>query len=187
MGSPIVGVGLINAIIFGVYGNTLRALNNLRRNFEQEDEDYEFNPSYSDIFIAGALSGFVNCAIATPIELVKTRLQVQSDELKNLEKFYKENPTAKKIPIYKGPWDCFRRIYSSEGIRGIYKGNLATIYREVPSYGVYFVTYEYLRSAWGLSPLALFVAGGMGGVMAWVVRFDVQTLFFALIIFKLIL
>ena len=36
MSSPIVGVGLINAVIFGVYGNTLRALHRWRLRRENE-------------------------------------------------------------------------------------------------------------------------------------------------------
>jgi len=57
--------------------------------------------------------------VATPVELVKTRLQVQID--------------SKSNSYYKGIFDCLRKTYNSKGIRGIYKGNLITNLREIPA------------------------------------------------------
>ncbi len=41
--------------------------------------------------------------------------------------------------------DCVRKIYKENGIRGVYKGFLITMYRELPASGVYFSTYEYVK------------------------------------------
>ena len=57
--------------------------------------------------------------VATPVELVKTRLQVQKD--------------SKSNSYYKGIFDCLRKTYNYDGIRGIYKGNLITNLREIPA------------------------------------------------------
>jgi solute carrier family 25 carnitine/acylcarnitine transporter 20/29 len=46
--------------------------------------------------------------------------------------------------VYRGPLDAFRKIYASHGIRGIYKGQVATLYREAVGYSIYFWTYEKL-------------------------------------------
>ena len=49
-----------------------------------------------------------------------------------------------KARLYAGPWDAVKKIYSSNGIAGIYKGQVATLIREASGYGVYFWTYEKL-------------------------------------------
>lgn len=45
-------------------------------------------------------------------------------------------------PIYAGPLDAIKKIYSAHGIAGIYKGQAVTLLREATGYGVYFMTYE---------------------------------------------
>jgi solute carrier family 25 (mitochondrial carnitine/acylcarnitine transporter), member 20/29 len=47
-------------------------------------------------------------------------------------------------PTYKGPWDAIKKIHSAHGIAGLYKGQVATLWREASGYGVYFLTYEKL-------------------------------------------
>jgi len=49
-----------------------------------------------------------------------------------------------KVRLYAGPWDAVKKIYASNGIAGIYKGQVATLCREASGYGVYFWTYEKL-------------------------------------------
>lgn len=46
--------------------------------------------------------------------------------------------------IYSGPLDAVKKIWATNGIRGIYKGQVATLWREASGYGVYFWTYEEL-------------------------------------------
>jgi solute carrier family 25 (mitochondrial carnitine/acylcarnitine transporter), member 20/29 len=47
-------------------------------------------------------------------------------------------------PLYAGPWDAIKQIYSTRGIAGIYKGQVATLWREASGYAVYFLAYEKL-------------------------------------------
>jgi solute carrier family 25 carnitine/acylcarnitine transporter 20/29 len=49
-----------------------------------------------------------------------------------------------KVRLYAGPWDAVKKIYGSNGMAGIYKGQVATLCREASGYGVYFWTYEKL-------------------------------------------
>ena len=49
-----------------------------------------------------------------------------------------------KARLYAGPWDAVKKIYATNGIAGIYKGQVATLCREASGYGVYFWTYEKL-------------------------------------------
>ena len=46
-------------------------------------DDPNAEPLYSDIFIAGAIAGGVQGIPATPIELVKVKLQTQTGEFVN--------------------------------------------------------------------------------------------------------
>ncbi|KAI8818299.1 mitochondrial carrier domain-containing protein [Fimicolochytrium jonesii] len=155
MASPLVGVAVINSLLFGVYGYFLRHIGS--------GED-----SILSIAAAGSASGFINAFFSCPMELVKIRLQNQRDA----------PPTASGapgIPMYKGPVDCMQQIYRQAGIRGYFRGLGCTIIRETPSYGAYFATYELLSRA--LIPantppqsepsLKLLLAGGLAGVCAW--------------------
>lgn len=177
MASPIFGVGILNAIIFGVYGNMMRFLDDWRgvssgRYANGGDGDIDggdyldedglrrrtMSEFYTDIFIAGALGGLANCVVCSPLELVKTRLQIQ-------------DATSKEQQLYKGNIDCVRQTWRLEGVRGVFKGMYATILRDMPSYGVYFVGYEFFKGEWGESPFALLMAGGSAGVFCWILSY----------------
>ena len=43
---------------------------------------------------------------------------------------------------YSGPLDVIKKIYRTDGLRGIYQGQAATVLREFHGYGMYFLTYE---------------------------------------------
>lgn len=43
---------------------------------------------------------------------------------------------------FSGPLDVIKKIYRTDGIRGIYQGQAATVLRELHGYGMYFLTYE---------------------------------------------
>lgn len=102
MSSPMGGVAVVNAIIFGVYGN-------VQRRTQHPDSIYSH-------FIAGSAAGFVQSIICSPMELVKTRLQLQSAN------------TVK----YKGPIDCLNSIWKTSGVRGVFSGLGITVIRDVP-------------------------------------------------------
>lgn len=46
---------------------------------------------------------------------------------------------------YKGPIDVVKKLYKESGIRSIYKGTVATLLRDVPASGMYFMTYESIK------------------------------------------
>lgn len=143
LGSPLMGLTFINALVFGVQGNTLRALG----------QDSPLNQ-----FLAGAAAGAIQCVICCPMELAKTRMQVQA---------------VGPARTYKGSLDCLVQIYQHEGFRGINRGMVSTLVRETPSFGVYFLTYDVLTRAMGCEPgdhllvPKLLLAGGMSGITSW--------------------
>jgi len=67
-------------------------------------------------------------------------------------------------------------VYRTEGLRGLYKGYLVTIAREMPSIGLYFFAYkqcrEQITKLQGLSKPSTFATlfgGGIAGAVSWTV------------------
>lgn len=91
--------------------------------------EYEIirNNNFLAHFSSGMFAEFVSCAIFVPIDVIKERLQVQS----NLN-----------IYNYKGGADAFKIIMRTEGIRGIYKAYGATVASFGPFSALYFALYE---------------------------------------------
>ncbi|KAK2708020.1 mitochondrial basic amino acids transporter-like [Artemia franciscana] len=150
MTSPMAGVAGINAMIFGVYGNVNKRLS-----------DPE---SIKSIATAGICAGLAQTVITSPMELVKTRLQVQS-----------QIPGAQ---ISEGPVDCLKKIWRSYGIRGVYQGFGITCVREIPAFGIYFAAYEVMTRqsdpSVPLSTWTMLYAGGMAGVYSWAFTYPVD-------------
>ncbi len=168
MSSPLVGVAVINAFLFGVYGCLLDAQKRVQGNTES---------TLSQVFWAGAGSGLVNSLISGPTELAKIQLQIQTDSK------FKNKPL--KHEALRGPVDCLRRIYRIDGMRGLVRGMNSTIMRETPSYGVYFATFEamqrkFMRSKSEEGPLMqsfkLMMAGGLSGVLGWVSTYPIDVI-----------
>ncbi|XP_072744149.1 mitochondrial basic amino acids transporter [Anoplolepis gracilipes] len=147
MTSPIAGVAVVNAIVFGVYGHTQRHLSEPDR--------------LSAHFLAGASAGLAQTPVSSPIELAKTRLQLQSPG----------NSC--------GPIQCLRNIYKQEGYRGVFKGLNITFLREGPGYGVYFATYEMLTRMSSKQPIStpyMLLAGGLAGTASWIISYPVDVI-----------
>lgn len=84
--------------------------------------------------------------------------------------------------FFKGPLQCAAAIYKERGFLGFYKGGLAMAFREVPSFGIYCLTYEFLSAKMhhhkftdSHGVLADLVSGGVAGSLTWlsIIPFDV--------------
>ncbi|XP_038061658.1 mitochondrial carnitine/acylcarnitine carrier protein-like [Patiria miniata] len=126
---------------------------------------------FDQLFKAGMLAGVFTTTIMAPGERIKCLLQIQA-------------ASAGKAK-YAGPLDCAKQIYRESGLfRGLYKGTAATLLRDVPASGMYFMVYEWLKisitpadkNPGDLSPLRVLFAGGMAGVLNWVVAIAPDTL-----------
>lgn len=104
LSSPMASVSVLNAIVFGVYGNVQR---------RTTDPD-----SLLAHFCAGTAAGITQSIICSPMELVKSRMQIQNDI-----------PNAIK---HKSPWACLNHILKNEGRRGVFKGLGITAVRDAP-------------------------------------------------------
>ncbi|XP_027236247.1 mitochondrial carnitine/acylcarnitine carrier protein isoform X2 [Penaeus vannamei] len=152
MAAPLIGVTPMFAVCFLGFG--------IGKKLQQKTPDEKLTAV--QLFNAGMLSGVFTTAIMTPGERIKCLLQVQAAG------------TGPKL--YKGPLDVVKVLYKEGGIRSIYKGTCATLLRDVPASGMYFMTYEWLKNVLSppgkegeLSPVRTLVAGGMAGMFNWLV------------------
>ena len=171
MATPLLGVAAINAILFGINGR-------LMKKFQEQAGKEPLKLRYS--FISGAVAGSVQVFICSPMELIKLRLQLQTEKM---ELFHHSSDGR----LYRSPWDAAKKIYQKDGIfRGLGKGFWTTMLREVPSFAFYFGSYDFLcRSAVRyqghshvneINPAVICMAGGIGGIMAWVVSYPVDVM-----------
>lgn len=161
MSSPMAGLAAVNAIVFGVYGNILRSSSSPNSLLNQ--------------FLAGGLAGCVQSVITSPMELAKTRMQLQGQANPNIRIPFWKRP----IPLYKNPLDCLYKAFRLEGFRGVFRGFGVTILRDAPAFGVYFAGYEYLTqkitdAKGNVNTLSLLLAGGLAGVISWIVIYPID-------------
>ena len=75
---------------------------------------------------------------------------------------------------YGGPMDVAKHVFQSQGVKGLFKGLVPTLAREVPGNAVVFGVYEMLkqhfaggRDTSNLGRGSLMVAGGISGAAFW--------------------
>eukprot|EP01080_Neovahlkampfia_damariscottae_P001303 gene1303-11387_t len=108
-----------SGIYFPLYGN-------LKKWFKKEGEE----PSAFNVLTSGSLAGAVAASLTTPIDVVKTRLQVQARAGQE---------------SYTNILDCFYKIGKNEGFKAFWKGVLPRTFRSSPQFGITLLTYEYLQ------------------------------------------
>ena len=123
--------------------------------------------------LGGSLAGLLASCIVTPTELIKIKMQVQTND----QKFHSINLASsnnKFIPSVTA-LSCFKLIMQTEGLKGLFKGGLITILREVPGYAAQFAAFEIckeycllLTQSNQLTYTQILVSGMIAGFSAWV-------------------
>lgn len=101
-------------------------------------------------FISGSFGGLCASFVMTPVELFKIQVQIQMKE-----------------KIYSGPFHAALSIYKKKGIFGFYKGLFSTIMRDIPGRGIYFYSYEKIKTYLGSEKYHILLAGGLTGTIVW--------------------
>ncbi|EDO17381.1 hypothetical protein Kpol_1060p37 [Vanderwaltozyma polyspora DSM 70294] len=146
---PLVGWIIMDSVLLG-------SLHNYRMFLSKY-----FYPTYeklplSGCVISGVMSGWTVSFVAAPVELAKAKLQVQYDA------------TTTK---YKGPIDVIRKVYATNGIKGLYKGLVSTlIFRThfIYWWGSYELFTQWFKKNTKLSDPAInFWAGGLSASLGF--------------------
>ena len=115
-----------------------------------------------DLIFAAFFAGFFTSFLVNPIERVK--ILMQSDNIKT----------------YKSDLDCFVKVLQNDGAFGlVLRGIDATLWREIPGYALYFVTYSSLKaSEFGiiLGPVSTLVCGALAGSISWIPVFPIDVI-----------
>lgn len=110
-------------------------------------------------YMAGSLAGLACSVVTSPMELVKCRLQVD-----------RTPPSAQAVRA------CVAHIVASKGLCGLYWGYSLTVLRDVPSYGLFYLTYALGKRAFGDDSLGQLLAGGLAGVTSWTSIYPIDVL-----------
>uniref|UniRef100_A0AAR5P8V7 Mitochondrial 2-oxodicarboxylate carrier n=1 Tax=Dendroctonus ponderosae TaxID=77166 RepID=A0AAR5P8V7_DENPD len=108
---------------------------------------------------SGGSAGFIEVCIMHPLDLVKTRLQIQPGK-----------PVSRDDPkYYSGVFDCLTKMYRHEGITSYWKGIIPPILAETPKRAVKFFTFEqykqfFLFGSPTPTPLTFSLAGLGAGI-----------------------
>ncbi|XP_050234556.1 mitochondrial carnitine/acylcarnitine carrier-like protein [Mercurialis annua] len=157
MGAPLATVAAFNAVLFAVRGQMealLRSQPGVPLTVSQQ-------------IVCGAGAGVAVSFLACPTELIKCRLQAQSA--------LAGSGTAAVAVKYAGPMDVASHVLKSEGgARGLFKGMVPTLAREVPGNAALFGMYELLKQSLAggqdtsqLGRGSLMLAGGLAGASFW--------------------
>lgn len=121
--------------------------------------------------LGGSLAGLLTSCIVTPTELIKIRMQVQTNDCK----FHLINLASNNNKFIPSALSCAKIIMQTEGLKGLFKGGLITILREVPGYAAQFAVFELckefclsLSQSSQLSYSQILASGMMAGFSAWV-------------------
>ena len=147
--SPLTSIPIVNAIVFGAYG--------------QANTMFDIESSFWKGVASGSYAGLVNTMVVTPVELIKIKMQIQSND--------KSFGHAKQ---YTSGFDCMRKTIKAEGFRGLFKGGVTTVYREIPGYAMQFATFELSKSCFStllgeedLPSIWIFLSGIIAGFNCW--------------------
>lgn len=158
MGAPLATVAAFNAVLFSVRGQMEALLRS------EPGAPLTVNQQ----IVCGAGAGVAVSILACPTELIKCRLQAQSA--------LADSGSAGVAVKYGGPMDVARQVLRSEGgAKGLFKGLVPTMAREVPGnaamFGVYEALKQYLAGGQDTSKLgrgSLMLAGGLAGGAFWI-------------------
>ena len=112
----------------------------------------EYNP-----FISGAVAGAAISIYESPIELLKCRMQTGTEGyVDSIKTIAKDNPKRSTI-------------------RNVYRGFYATMLRNIPAVGLYYLGYEHIKQKFENNYVGAFIGGAVGGILCWAPNYPIDT------------
>ncbi|KAM0789301.1 hypothetical protein ACM66B_000141 [Microbotryomycetes sp. NB124-2] len=143
---PVGGAMAENATLFVVYNQTQALLRRLDPPSSLDlaaSKDGQTPPlNLTHLGVSAALAGSCASFVLTPVELVKCKMQVQGSIIDA------KPPTATTIASstlqQPGPVEITKQILKTDGVRGLWLGQLGTFLRETGGGAAWFLTFEFL-------------------------------------------
>lgn len=165
VGSPIVGQMFFRAVLFTSYyqfSSFIAGPNRLGQRL-----------THTEYFIAGGMTGFVAAFAESPIDLFKTKMQIQIIRSK-----------SGALVQYRNVFHAGWVIAQTNGLRGCYQGITATCLRNTPACSIYFGFYELLKDAFtpvggsvtNLPAWAVLISAGTGGFLYWFLTYPTDVI-----------
>lgn len=117
--------------------------------------------------LGGAVAGVTSVVVTYPLDAARARLTVQGGLSKTQ---------------YAGIWDAIRGIFRAEGLRGVYRGVLPTVWGIAPYVGLNFAVFEALRTRapkdaeGNPDPIFLLACGGAAGACGQTAAYPMDVL-----------
>jgi solute carrier family 25 carnitine/acylcarnitine transporter 20/29 len=166
VGSPIVGQMFFRATLFTSFYQFTALL---------ADKDHPGQRLASaKYFLAGSMTGFVAAFVEGPIDLLKTKMQIEIIRMK-----------GGGTPRYRNVFHAGRVIFHEFGFRGLFQGVAATSLRDTPACGIYFGFYELIKDMHakrhGSDPhkspaWVVWVAAGTAGFLYWFLTYPTDVI-----------
>ncbi|KAJ1893261.1 hypothetical protein LPJ66_005865 [Kickxella alabastrina] len=157
MAAPLVGIAAVNSLLFWTYSLGKRLQTGAAGG----------QATLAQVALAGAGAGAVNSVLASPVELIKVRLQTQRSGGGSGSG---------------GPVQLARQLAAQFGARGLLWGFWATVAREVPAYAAFYSGFEFAKrqlargSDAKLGAGSLMAAGAFGGVSYWTAGYPLDVI-----------
>ena len=160
----------INAILFGVEENTRKFLHSQHVEEDNKTSLHQHKPAalsaspaptcnYLLFGVSGAIAGFAQSILLSPIELVKINMQLPNSQ-------------------HRSTYACALGLLKDKRIM---RGTGLTIARDVPAIAIYFLSFEFLCNKYSrggcrdhLSVLDLMMAGGTAGCLSWLFTYPID-------------
>ncbi|KAK6210190.1 hypothetical protein QIS74_11774 [Colletotrichum tabaci] len=119
--------------------------------------------------VAGASGAVLANALVYPLDIVKTRLQVQVKPQSTTATTEPAESTDHVEPHYSSTWDALSKIVAEDGPKGLYAGMSGSLLGVASTNFAYFYWYSvvralYLRSAKSSAPPSTLIELGLGAV-----------------------
>eukprot|EP00474_Spongospora_subterranea_P002547 CRZ03005.1 hypothetical protein [Spongospora subterranea] len=165
LASPLCGMVIFNAVQFMAYG---QAVSIVKRHSPDHDNPTLTIPQY---LACGAMTGVAVSAVESPMDLFKSQVQVQIFATAKAGTSGSSTPPMQ----FRSSLDAASQIWNYGGVRSVYQGLSATLFRNVPAVALYFGAYEHCRLQFSapngdvskLSSMQLLCSGGVAGICYW--------------------
>jgi solute carrier family 25 carnitine/acylcarnitine transporter 20/29 len=178
IGPPLVMASIVNASVFVTYGTTTRLWDEYNDSSNQNSiPATTATSSLTRNAICGGIAGIASSIIVCPVDLVKTKLQTASGRSS-----ISSSSTSSSFSSSFSSYQTTKEIYTNYGIRGLYRGLLTTVYRQFPSFVIYFGSYDVIKTTLlqhqqqlqQQNLLASIIAGGIAGSLSWAIIYPID-------------